>query len=419
MSTDGPFYVSLGHPTDRATVLTERPSFAANDTSFPVIVQVPTRSLALEVTKMDLYIRQHCVGRDRQSFISQLTSYDARTITIDHTRWYPLLKGKGIIRSIIFTNHKEVTESIIETASDKAHPVVFRTTSCLSDALIFLLVCKDPLTGKANPKERQDHKFPLMTLDGLQEIQDGIRRAKISAQAEDDIPFPAGAARPSWLQAPPLSHSKSAPVSADESDNPDELTWPILNSYCNPTRGTSGGSFVAPPRTPSPSKPRQVENFPQRQDSPSPTKRAGGSSSRRDQTMGPLFLPPPSLSLSPSAGKQARESFMSSRRAESSSLSKPTASREVVNYIRRNLDSPLQLIYDSEPPPMLKHVCTGELALSFFYHCGYTECAVFEMLQVQSRVKSAEDFAQIMVSQGECFCFSEMVLAYKLMNFSP
>lgn len=67
---------------------------------------------------------------------------------------------------------------------------------------------------------------------------------------------------------------------------------------------------------------------------------------------------------------------------------------------------------------MLKHVRTGELALSFFYHCGYTERAVFEMLQVQSRAKSAEDFAQIMVSRGECFCFAEMVLAYKLMNFS-
>lgn len=83
--------------------------------------------------------------------------------------------------------HSLVSKHINEYAGDKAHPVVFRVTFSLADAIIFLLVCKDPLTGNTNPKEIQDRKFPILSPDGLEGIRSEVRDAKRKEKASNDI----------------------------------------------------------------------------------------------------------------------------------------------------------------------------------------------------------------------------------------
>ncbi len=89
------------------------------------------------------------------------------------------------------------------------------------------------------------------------------------------------------------------------------------------------------------------------------------------------------------------------------------------HYIVRDLDSQLQFIYNPIDPPVYRNVRTNDLATLFFRRSGYTERAVVEMLRVRATSHSAEEFAQVMVNRGECFCFSEMLLAYELMASIP
>lgn len=89
------------------------------------------------------------------------------------------------------------------------------------------------------------------------------------------------------------------------------------------------------------------------------------------------------------------------------------------HYIARDLDSHLRFVYNPVDPPGYRNVRTNDLATLFFRRSGYTERAVVEMLRVCATSHSAKEFAQVMVTRGECFCFSEMLLAYELMTSIP
>ncbi|KAF9499161.1 hypothetical protein BDN71DRAFT_1503210 [Pleurotus eryngii] len=291
MSSDTSWFVSINNDRTSTGPRTTRPPCTTGDEDFPVIVELLTLEIVLEVTKMQTFIEKHSAGALRSKLISKLTSTTARSITCDHNRWYPLFKGKTGVKNMIFASHSLVLHHINKYAGDKAHPVVFHLTYCLADTIAFLLICNDPLTGNTNPKEIQDQSFPILSAEGLDGIRSDVQAATKRAKVLNDISFPSQKAskpKATQVQSPALSPSQSAPVEIDDNDEPNfwnnkiyqlDVTSTLASEikYAQRFSDFKKGIFTPPPR------------------SASPTKSTHGSPKKEAKK---LFLPPPETSTS-------------------------------------------------------------------------------------------------------------------------
>ncbi|KAF4584515.1 hypothetical protein EYR38_001270 [Pleurotus pulmonarius] len=401
-SDSATLFVQIGIPSNGPT--SEMPPCAPGTEHFPVIVQASGLKLASDVQKMNDLILSIGPRIKRSQLLAFLTSTRARRIAIEHDKWYPLAKGDGELRNMIFANYRDLPSSVKESPRDKAHRVVFRLTWTLADAIVFLILSNDG----GNPKDQQDRGHPILSEDAADVLRSAIRDARRRAKEEEEILLPAVGAKQSRLL--PQLHSVLAPVDeANIFQKPVGQTPSTTVKYSRRISDIAAGTLV--PCSDSPRSTKSADGH-------------GGLLRHEGRTnKGPLLKRGNDESACRSSTKYSTApsgpSSSQSSRDDTTLVPPIPSSTTAPHYIVRDLDSQLQFIYNPIDPPVYRNVRTNDLATLFFRRSGYTERAVVEMLRVRATSHSAEEFAQVMVNRGECFCFSEMLLAYELMASIP